>query len=271
MDVTVSKKNSRTKLKEIFAARYLILQLAKRDFSVRYKQTTLGWLWAIINPFVSFVLYAYVFGLLVKVPTPEYNAPFAAVLIVGILFWNFFSSSMNAVSDSLINNVGLIKKVYFPRAAFGIASVFVSIVDFIIALVFFVPILLYLKVDLNLYKMIIYLPLCAITTLMLAWGIGSWIAILKVKYKDFRHVIPLFMQVLFYASPIVYTASIIPEKYKYLYDLNPLSHIFELARFSTLNSGECPNLVPTLIGSLIVSILGGLYFIYNERKVVDLE
>lgn len=271
MDVILSKKNSRTNFKEIISARYLILQLAKRDFSVRYKQTSLGWLWAIINPFVSFVLYAYVFGLLVKVPTPEYKAPFAAVLIVGIIFWNFFSSSMNAVSDSLINNVGLIKKVYFPRAAFGIASVFVSIVDFIIALVFFIPILLYLNVDFNLSKMVIYLPLCAITTLMLAWGIGSWIAILKVKYKDFRHVIPLLMQVLFYASPIVYTASIIPPEYKYLYNLNPLSHIFELARFATLNSGEFPNLIPTLIGAIIVFILGGLYFIYNERKVVDLE
>ncbi len=271
MDVTISGKNSRTTIQEIFAARFLIMQLAKRDFSVRYKQTSLGWLWAIINPFVSFVLYAYVFGLLVKVPTPEYNAPFAAVLIVGILFWNFFSSSMTAVSDSLVNNIGLIKKVYFPRAVFGIASVFVSVIDFLIALIFFIPILVYLNVDFDVLKMTIYLPFCALVTLLLSWGIGSWLAILKMKYKDFRHVIPLLLQVLFYASPIVYTASIIPEDYKFVYNLNPLAHIFEMARYATLNSGGLPQLLPTFFGSLFVAILGGLYFVYNERKVVDLE
>lgn len=271
MNVTISKKNSRTQFNEILQARYLILQLAVRDFTVRYKQTSLGWLWAIINPLISFALYAYVFGLLVKVPTPEYHAPYSAVLIVGIIFWNFFSSSLNLVSDSLINNVGLINKVYFPRVSFGLASVFVSFLDFLIALIFFVPVLIYLKVDFSLFKMGLYLPLCALMTLMLAWGLGSWMAILKIKYKDFRHIVPLFLQVLFYASPIVYTSSIIPKEYHFLYNLNPFSHVLELARYSILNSSNEPNFLPALLGALVVAVLGGGYFILNERKVVDLE
>ncbi|HBZ15803.1 MAG TPA: ABC transporter [Pantoea sp.] len=271
MDTIVSKSNSRTQFKEIMQARYLILQLALRDFTVRYKQTSLGWLWAIINPLISFALYAYVFGLLVRVPTPEYHAPYSAVLIVGIIFWNFFSSSLNLVSDSLVNNIGLINKVYFPRVSFGIASVFVSFLDFIIALVFFLPVLIYLGVDFNLTRIFVYLPLCALITLMLAWGVGSWMAILKIKYKDFRHIVPLFLQVLFYASPIVYTSSIIPSEYHSIYYINPFSHVLELARYALLNSSTEPNFLPALAGAFIIALLGGSYFIFNERKVVDLE
>ncbi|WP_312141448.1 ABC transporter permease [Pantoea septica] len=271
MNVIISKNNSKTKVSEIIQARYLILQLAIRDFTVRYKQTSLGWLWAIINPLTSFMLYAYVFGLLVRVPTPEYNAPYSAVLIVGILFWNFFSSSLNLVSDSLINNVGLINKVFFPRISFGIASVFVSFLDFIIALVFFIPVLIYLKVDFNLGRMLVFVPLCAFITLMLAWGIGSWMAILKVKFKDFRHIVPLLLQVIFYASPIVYTSSLIPKEYQSIYNINPFAHVLELARYAILNSSNEPAYTPALLGAVLIAILGGSYFIFNERKVVDLE
>ncbi|WP_456310192.1 ABC transporter permease [Serratia proteamaculans] len=267
----VSKPNSKTTISEIFNARFLILQLAKRDFFVRYKQTSLGWLWAVINPLTSFMLYAFVFGLLVKIPTPEYAAPYAAVLIVGILFWNFFSASLTSVSDSLINNISLIKKVYFPRATFGIASVFVALIDLIIALIFFIPVLWYLNVKIDFYKVAMYLPFCIFTTLLFAWGVGSIMAILKVKYKDFRHVIPLVMQVLFYASPIVYTVSIVPEKYMYLYDINPFTHILSVARYAFLDGKEVPSILMTLISALLVAGIGTLYFFMNERKVVDLE
>ncbi|RAX12818.1 ABC transporter permease [Photorhabdus bodei] len=271
MSTIISKKNSKTSLKEIFQSRYLILQLAKRDFSVRYKQTSLGWLWAVINPLITFLLFTFVFGLLVKVPTPEYSAPYSAILLVGIIFWNFFASSLTAVSDSLVNNIGLIKKTYFPRIVFGLASVFVAFVDLIIALVFFVPVLMYLNININVWKIALFVPFCVITTLFFSWGLGSWIAILKVKYKDFRHIIPLLMQVLFFASPIVYTASIIPAEYKDIYDINPMTHIVSVARYALLDSIILPNLLVTFISSLAIAILGSLYFSFNERKVVDLE
>ena len=118
MPMILSTNKSKTSLKEIFDAKYIILQLARRDFTVRYKQTSLGWLWAVINPLANFILFAVVFGLLVRVPTPEYSAPYSAVLVVGIIYWNFFSACMNSVSDSLINNIHLIKKFYFQRIVF---------------------------------------------------------------------------------------------------------------------------------------------------------
>lgn len=267
----VSTSKSKTSLKEIFDAKYIIIQLARRDFTVRYKQTSLGWLWAVINPLASFVLFAVVFGLLVRVPTPEYNAPYSAVLVVGIIYWNFFSACMNSVGDSLVNNIHLIKKVYFPRIAFGLASTFIAIVDFAIAFIFFIPILYFLDVDIDIYRLVLITPLTMLTTVFLAWGIGCFMSILKVKYKDFRHVIPLTLQVLFYASPIVYTASLVPEKYKVYYQLNPFSHIIELARYAFLGGHDMPSITLTLILSLAVTVFGGLYFIYNERKVVDLE
>lgn len=271
MPMILSTNKSKTSLKEIFDAKYIILQLARRDFTVRYKQTSLGWLWAVINPLANFILFAVVFGLLVRVPTPEYAAPYSAVLVVGIIYWNFFSACMNSVSDSLINNIHLIKKVYFPRIVFGLSSTFVAIVDFAIAFVFFIPILYFLDVKIDLYRLVLITPITMLTTVLLAWGIGCFMSILKVKYKDFRHVIPLVLQVLFYASPIVYTASLIPEKYKIYYQLNPLSHVIELARYAFLGGSAMPSIALTLILSLLVTLLGGLYFVCNERKVVDLE
>lgn len=271
MPVIVSTNKSKTTLREIFDARYIILQLARRDFTVRYKQTSLGWLWAVINPLANFILFAVVFGLLVRVPTPEYKAPYSAVLVVGIIYWNFFSACMNSVSDSLVNNIHLIKKVYFPRIVFGLASTFVAVVDFVIAFIFFIPILYLLDVKIDIVRLIIFTPITMVATVLLAWGIGCFMSILKVKYKDFRHVIPLVLQVLFYASPIVYTSSLVPEKYQIYYQLNPLFHIIELARYAFLGGYTIPSISSTLLLSLSVTLLGVAYFIYNERKVVDLE
>ncbi|RLR17259.1 ABC transporter permease [Sodalis-like symbiont of Bactericera trigonica] len=267
----VSKPNSITTKSEIVNAKYLILQLAKRDFFVRYRQTGLGYLWAFINPMTSFILYAFVFDILVKIPTPEYSSPYSAVLIVGILFWNFFSASLTSVSDSLINNISLIKKVYFPRVVFGLASVFVAVIDLLLALFFFIPVLWYLDVSINYSRLVVFLPFCILTTLLFAWGIGAIIAILKVKYKDFRHVVPLVMQIFFYASPIVYTLSIVPEKYMVLYEINPFSHILTLARYALLNGKEMPSIATTLGMAMITALVGNLFFLLNERKVVDLE
>lgn len=271
MPVIVSTNKSKTTLKEIFNARYIILQLARRDFTVRYKQTSLGWLWAVINPLANFVLFAVVFGFLVRVPTPEYMAPYSAVLVVGIIYWNFFSACMNSVSDSFVNNIHLIKKVYFPRIVFGLSSTFVAVVDFVIAFIFFIPILYFLDVKIDVVRLVLVTPITMVTTVLLAWGIGCFMSILKVKYKDFRHVIPLVLQVLFYASPIVYTASLVPERYQVYYHLNPLSHIIELARYAFLGGHTIPSISSTLLLSLSVTLLGGIYFVYNERKVVDLE
>lgn len=268
----ISTPSSRTKFREIIESRNLIFELIRRDFNVRYKQTGLGILWAIINPGVNILLYLFVFGILVKIPTPEYNAPYAAVLISGILFWNLFSSSMIASSDALINNMHLLTKVYFPRLSLCIASVFVALIDFLIAFVVFIPLAVMYHVEFSFFNLLFLIP-CTLITLMLGCGVGCAMAILKLKYRDIRHVLPLLTQVLFFASPVVYTLSIVPDEYKIYFSFNPITGIVSLSRWAILGGAtvDMQTLIYSLVSGLIVMFLGLLYFIRNDRSAADYE
>lgn len=268
----ISSPNSTTSMGEILASKNLIVEFIRRDFNVRYKQTSLGFLWAIINPGVNILLFLFVFGLLVKVPTPEYNAPYAAVLISGILFWNLFSSSMMAASDAVLNNMHLLTKVYFPRIALCISSVFVSLTDFFVAFLVFIPLALFYKVHFEPSRLIFIFP-CIVITLMLGCGIGCFMAILKVKYRDFRHVLPLVTQALFYASPIVYTLTIVPKEFQFWYNFNPMTGIISLSRWAILGGQnlDITSLIYSFISALVLMILGVFYFIKHDRTVADYE
>jgi lipopolysaccharide transport system permease protein len=268
----VSNPDSTTSLSEIISSKNLIAEFIRRDFNVRYKQTSLGFLWAIINPGVNILLFLFVFGLLVKVPTPEYNAPYAAVLISGILFWNLFASSMMAASDAIINNMHLLTKVYFPRIALCISSVFVSLIDFFIAFLVFIPLAIFYGVHFDLSRLIFLVP-CIAITLMLGCGIGCFMAILKVKYRDFRHVLPLVTQALFYASPIVYTLTIVPKEFRFWYNLNPMTGIVSLSRWAILGGADVDvnTLLYSFISALVLMVLGVYYFIKHDRLVADYE
>ncbi|QEW31534.1 ABC transporter permease [Erwinia billingiae] len=268
----VSTPHSQTTLREVYESRGLIFEFVRRDFNVRYKQTSLGILWAIINPGVNILLYLFVFGLLVKVPTPEYNAPYAAVLISGILFWNLFAGSMMASSDAIINNMHLLTKVYFPRISLCIASVFVSLIDFFIAFVVFIPLAISYDVNLDFARLIFLVP-CILITLMLGCGLGCFMAILKLKYRDLRHVMPLLTQALFFASPVVYTLTIVPEKFHIYYALNPLTGIVSLSRWALLGGDviEVNTLIYSLLSAAVLMFLGIFYFIKNDRLVADYE
>ncbi|ENR3943614.1 O95 family O-antigen export ABC transporter permease subunit [Escherichia coli] len=268
----VSTPSSTTRFSEVFESRNLIAELIRRDFNVRYKQTGLGVLWAIINPGVNILLYLFVFGLLVRLPTPEYNAPYAAVLISAILFWNLFSISMLTASDALINNMHLVTKVYFPRLSLCIASVFVALIDFLIAFIVFVPLALLYHVDISLIRLLLLIP-CIIITLMLGCGFGCAMAILKLKYRDIRHILPLITQVIFFASPIVYTLSIVPEQYKIFYSFNPITGIVMMSRWAILGGApiDLTMLTYSLISAFVVMCLGVIYFVKNDRSVADYE
>lgn len=268
----VSTPSSSTKFSEIFESRNLISEFIRRDFNVRYKQTGLGILWAVINPSVNILLYLFVFGLLVRLPTPDYNAPYAAVLISAILFWNLFSSSMLTASDALINNMHLVTKVYFPRLSLCIASVFVALIDFLIAFIVFIPLALLYHVDISMLRLLLLIP-CTLITLMLGCGAGCAMAVLKLKYRDFRHVLPLLTQVIFFASPVVYTLSLVPEKYKVFYSFNPITGIVMMSRWAILGGGamDLTTLTYSLISAFVVMFAGVFYFIKNDRSVADYE
>lgn len=267
-----STPTSRTTLREVVESKNLIMEFIRRDFNVRYKQTSLGVLWAIINPGVNILLYLFVFGLLVKVPTPEYNAPYAAVLISGILFWNLFASSMLASSDALINNMHLLTKVYFPRISLCIASVFVALIDFFIAFIVFIPLAIIYHVEFTAFRLVYLIP-CTLITLMLGCGVGCAMAILKLRFRDIRHLLPLLTQVLFFASPVVYTLSIVPEEYKVFYNFNPIAGIVALSRWAILGGASIDiNLLAySFLTAFLIMYMGVFYFIKYDKSVADYE
>ncbi|QKN79784.1 ABC transporter permease [Scandinavium goeteborgense] len=267
----ISQPKSTSTLYELWLVRNLVKQLIVRDLTVRYRQTILGWLWAVVNPAINLAMYFVVFGVMVRFNPPEYNVPYAWVLLCGLVLWMLFSSTVNSVGDSLLNNVHLIKKIYFPRIGLALAGLGVSSVDFIISLLILCALLL--GNDILSISKIPLMLLCAGVTALTAWGLGCVVAILRLRFRDFRHIIPLFMQALFYATPVVWTPGLLPSGLKQLVYLNPLSSLIGLFRYALL-AGPLPSasmLLANMLGCAVSVIGGYLFFIYYEAKVTDQE
>ena len=268
----ISKKNSHTTLAEIWACRYLIMQFVIRDLSVRYRYTFLGWLWAIINPALNLSLYYIVFGMIFKVQTPEYLAPYSLVLVSGLIFWNLFLSAMNAVSDSLENNLHLIKKIYFPRIVLTFSSLANCCFDFAIS-VFVISVgLISIGYNISFFSFLIVF-FCGVIATMLGWGVGCFLAVLRIRFRDFRHIIPLFIQCCFYATPIVWTPVLVSNGLEHLLSLNPLNGMLALFRYALI-SGPFPKLnalCTSIVGCFIFTVVGYYVFVKYESQIVDRE
>ncbi|TBL69142.1 ABC transporter permease [Hafnia alvei] len=267
----ISTAKSTSTLKELWLARYLVVQLIRRDLTVRYRQTWLGWCWALLNPAMSLLMYYAVFGVLVRLSPPDYQVPYIFILLSGIVWWLLFSSIFNAVSDSLQNNLQLIQKIYFPRLGLTFVGLGVCSVDFLLVLVLLLFLLLFNHLPVYGLRLLICLPICWLLTAGLAWGMGCAVAILKLRFRDFRHLIPLLLQALFYAAPVVYTPSLVPTRWLFIYESNPLVAILGLFRYA-LFSGPMPPLLGLFIstsGTFIIASIGYLTFMQYEAQVVD--
>lgn len=268
----VSGPHIRTTLWELWQARWLVRQLIIRDLTVRYRQTWLGWLWAVLSPGLNLTLYYVMFGMVVHMQLPDYSAPYILVLLSGLVLWGLFQSVVNATADSLLNNLQLVKKIYFPRTALTVACAGVSMVDFLVALVLLIGLCgLY-----GVWPEISRLPamlLAVILTLLIARGIGCVLAILKVRFRDIRHLTPLLMQAMFYVTPVVWTPGILSPRAQSLVSLNPLTGVMALFRY-TLPGGPRPDntlLLLTIIGSLVLALFGSRFFSHYEARVIDRE
>lgn len=267
----ISSAQSVTTLRDVIDARYAIAQIMRRDFIVRYRQTLLGWLWAIFNPAVSLIIYATVFGLILQVRTTEYPVSYWAVLMIGILYWNLFTASLNVVGDSLINNLQLVKKVWFPRIIFGLAGMLTAAIDFLVAFMLFILLLVLSHQHLYL-RGLLGLAVIAIAMALTGFGIGCLLAILKIKFRDFRHIVPLFLQLLFYGSAVVYTPAFIPAKFRWVFSVNPISSALDLARRAIFKAQiEVSAIAGLLLISLIIAAAGWVIFARYERAVMDGE
>lgn len=268
----VSHSASSVTLSELWQARYMVSQLMWRDLTVRYRQTWLGWLWALLNPALNMAMYYAVFGLLLRVGSPEYDAPWALVLLCGLVPWMLFAATLNSTSESLLNNLHLIKKIWFPRTVLTVAATGVSLADFLLMLVCLGGLLPLCGIHWSLTSIPLLL-LCGILTALCGWGMGCILAVARLRFRDVRHLMPLLLQGLFYVTPVVWTAELIPNRWRWLLDFNPLSNLLALFRH-TLLAGPMPSsfsLAASVAGSLALAILGYGCFVRYEPEATERE
>lgn len=253
--------------KDLWSYRELFYFLAWRDILVRYKQTAIGVAWALIQPFLTMVVFTVVFGQLAKLPSQ--GVPYPILVFAAMLPWQFFANSLSGCSNSLISNANLISKVYFPRLIVPASAVIVSFVDFMISGI----ILLALMIWYNFVPswQILTLPLFIAIAFAAAMGGGLWLAALNVKYRDFRYVVPFIVQFGLYISPVGFSSSIVPQQWRLLYSLNPMVSVIDGFRWAIL--GNTKLYLPGFILSLgLVTILittGIWYFRKTERNFAD--
>jgi homopolymeric O-antigen transport system permease protein len=243
--------------REIWHYRELLYFLAWRDLRVRYKQTVIGVAWAILQPFLTMVVFSIIFGQLVGVPSD--GVPYPIFSFVALLPWTFFAGALNRSSTSLTYDVNLISKVYFPRLILPFASVLSLLVDLGIAFVILIGMMLYYGIVPGLA--IFTLPLFLILAFLTAFGVGLWLSALNVKYRDIAYIIPFLSQFWLFMTPVAYPNTIIPGGWKFLYNLNPMAGVVEGFRWALLGQQNMP-LELMLLSTLVVLVLfiGGLFF-----------
>lgn len=255
-------------VKEIWRYHDLLYFFTWRDVKVKYKQTAIGVLWAVLQPFMAMVVFSIFFGKLIKVPSD--GIPYPIFVYTGLLLWNFFSSSLGAVSNCLVGNQSIITKVYFPRLIIPISAILTNLIDFAIASVILVGMMFYYGYLPNLVGILI-LPLLIFISFLAALGVGLFLASINVKYRDVRYVLPYFMQMLLYVTPVIYPASIAGKYSKFL-ALNPMTGVVKAARAAILGNAPINWLLLGISGSacLIAVIVGYIYFKKTERTFADI-
>lgn len=254
-------------LRDLWHYRDLLYILTERDIKVRYKQTILGALWAIIQPLFTMIIFTIFFGRLAGMPSD--GIPYPIFAYAGLLPWTFFSNAVTNSGNSLVGNSNLITKVYFPRMIIPIASVGAGLVDFAIAFSLLVVLMFYYSVGLTIN--ILMLPVLIILISVLAIGIGMWMSALNVKYRDIRYALPFAIQLGMFVTPIIYPTSIVPEKWQWLLALNPLTGIIE--GFRAAFFGTPFNWTGLLISAVLafsILIYSAFYFKKMEKTFADI-
>jgi lipopolysaccharide transport system permease protein len=254
--------------RDLFRYRELFYFLAWRDVLVRYKQTVIGVLWAVLRPLLTMVVFTFVFSRIAKLPSG--GLPYPVLVFAAMLPWQLFATSLSEGSGSLINNANLISKVYFPRLIVPASAVIVSFVDFAISMVL-------LGVLMGIYRVwpswpVLMLPIFTLLALFASAGAGIWLAALNVKYRDFRYVVPFIVQFGLYISPVGFSSAIVPERWRLLYNFNPMVGVIDGFRWAISNGQSAfprQSLLLSLIMIAILLVTGIWYFRRTERTFAD--
>lgn len=255
------------KLRELWEFRELLYFFAWRDIKVRYKQTVMGVLWAIIQPFLTMVIFSLFFGRLGNIPSD--GLPYPVFSYAALVPWTFFSNALSQASNSLVVNGNMIKKIYFPRLALPIATVLAGVVDFVLSFVVLLGIMLYYKLTPTIN--ILWLPLFLLLALVTSLGVSLWLSALNVQFRDVRYTIPFLTQVWLFMTPIAYPSDSIPEKWRVLYGLNPMVGVVDGFRWALLGTHTISGnvIVASVLVALILFISGAFYFRRMEQSFAD--
>ena len=254
-------------IRDIWAYRELLYFLVWRDLKVRYKQTVLGFLWTIIQPFFLMVIFSIFFGRLAKIPSE--GIPYPIFAYAGLLPWTYFAKSLNACNESLVGNSHLITKVYFPRLIIPLSSVLSGLVDFSIAFTILLAMMFYYQIIPTLAALL--LPFLILMAMATALGVGLWFSALNVLYRDIRYAISFLVQFWFFATPVVYPSNLVPGKWRVLYSLNPMAGVVEGFREALLGKGQldCPMFMVSIAVVVFLVITGTFYFQRMEKGFAD--
>jgi lipopolysaccharide transport system permease protein len=254
---------------DLWRYRELFYFLAWRDILVRYKQTVIGIAWALIRPFLTMVVFTIVFGKLAKLPSG--GVPYPIMVFAAMLPWQFFANSLQESSNSLIGNANLISKVYFPRVIVPASSVITSFVDFLISGAILVALMIWYKFVPG--WQILLLPVFTLMAFAAAMGSGLFLTALNVKYRDFRYVVPFLVQFGLYVSPVGFSSSVVPEKWRLLYSLNPMVGVIDGFRWAILGGESSIHLPGFMISLAVVFVTlaaGVWYFRSTEKSFADI-
>jgi lipopolysaccharide transport system permease protein len=254
-------------LKALWAYRELLWVLTMRDIKVRYKQTVLGVAWAVIQPVMLMLVFSIFFGRLAKMPSD--GIPYPVFAYAGLLPWTFFSNALSNSAGSLVGSSQLISKVYFPRLIIPLASIGSWLIDFMIAAAILLGLMLYY--DIGWTPNLLAAPLLAMSVVFAALGAGTLLSALTVAYRDFRYVIPFLLQFWMFATPIVYPASIVPERWQWLLHLNPMAGLIEGFRSAFLGRPfDTGAILASSIIAVVMFVVGIAYFERVERRFADI-
>jgi len=238
-----------------------------RDIKVLYKQTVLGFGWAILRPVFSMIVFSIVFGGLAKIPSD--GIPYALFSYVALVPWTYFQTALNVSTNSMITSAHIISKVYFPRVLIPLVPVVSGLVDFIIAMSIVVLMMVFYSIPPTIN--LVFLPALLIIMMMTTAAAGLWLSVLCVQYRDVKFAIQFIAQILMYAAPVVWPASLIPEKYRFFYGLYPMAGVIEGFRSALLGKNMMPwdLIVASMISATLLFVTGMYYFRRAERVLVD--
>lgn len=254
-------------LHELWNYRELLTSFTLRDIKIRYKQTALGFLWAIIQPLFMMVIFTIIFGGFAKIPSD--GIPYPLFTFAALLPWMLFSEGLARSTLSMVANASIITKVYFPRLIMPISGILSPLVDFAVSVSILILMMAYYGFVPTIN--VVFLPLFILLALATSLGIGLWLSALNVKYRDFQYTVPFIIQLWMYASPVVYSASMIPESIRPLYGLNPMAGVIEGFRWALLGTEVPGSMIFVSVGVVIVLLVSGMfYFRKMEQYYADI-